>query len=347
MEINVRYETIPKMIELCKKHKAGKLDKQELNELLEHDDYKVEFNRYNSGGNPRGGFSKEEYIEFFMNFFNLNVDEIKNVRLKMRYHDLKYFFDNLDFYEEQSKKIYDITKEFIAEALEYTFYGLPQNIKFDRLDFIFSVGLGNSGGWFYENCSHYDIVQYLKDFDLYNIKHTIAHEIHHIGLYKYIDDLKIEEKLTPAEYMFLLLAGEGLAVKYCNNGEGVLTRRIYKDEIANIGMDRFTWDYLNSDFDNTFNNFKTQVRQLERNEITDINKLISEYWFSLYTAEQKNTEVPKLKHSRNYSLGNDLWGLIHDVYGKEKVFDTLQHLDQFVEVLNSALVSIGREDLIM
>lgn len=89
------------------------------------------------------------------------------------------------------------------------------------------------------------------------------------------------------------------------------------------------------------------MRQLERNEITDIGQLILGYWFTLYTTEQEKTEVPKLKHSRNYSLGNDLWGLIHDVYGKDKVFDTIRHLDRYKEVLNSALTSIGREDLLI
>ncbi|WP_315675749.1 hypothetical protein [Clostridium sp. 19966] len=36
-----------------------------------------------------------------------------------------------------------------------------------------------------------------------------------------------------------------------------------------------------------------------------------------------------------------------DVYGKEKVFDTLKNLNQFSEVINSAFKEIGREDLML
>lgn len=345
MEISVRNSTLPKMLEICKKHKRSELHKEELEEILEHDDYKVEFDRYNSGDNPRGGFSKEEYVEFFMNLFSLDVNEIKNERLKLRYKDLKYFFDHLDYYEAQVKRLNEITEKQILEALKYTFKGLPESIKFERLDFIFSVGLGNSGGWFHKSYSHYDIVHYLKAFDLDIIMHTIAHEIHHVGFLKFIETLKIEENLTPEENLFLFLAFEGLAVKYCNNGEGNLTSRIYKNEVPNIGLDKLTWNYLNSDFDNIFNNFKTQVKKLISKETADVNQLISDYWLSLHSSEQDKSELPKLKHSRNYSLGNNLWGLIHDVYGKEKVFETIQDLSKFTEVLNPALERIGRKDL--
>lgn len=344
MKISIRYKTIPKMIDICKKHKASKLDRVELESLLEHEDYKVEFDRYNNIGGPRGGFTKEEYIDFFMNFFKLNFKEIKNERLKLRYEDLKYFFDNLDFYESQLEKIYDLDEKYVLEALEYTFKGLPESVKFESLDFIFSVGLGNSGGWFYNSCSHFDIIQYLKNFDLENIKHIIAHEIHHVGFNMFVDKLGIEENLPNEEILFLFLAFEGLAVKYCNNGEGILTKGIYENETKNIGLDKVTWNYLNSNFNSIFDEFKSQLDKIKKNEI-DVNECISQYWFSLYTSEQNKLELPKLKHSRNYSLGNDLWGVIHDVYGKDKVFEVIQNLSKFPEVLNSALIEIGKGNL--
>lgn len=264
MKINIRYKTIPKMIDICKKHKASKLDRVELESLLEHEDYKVEFDRYNNIGGPRGGFTKEEYIDFFMNFFKLNFKEIKNERLKLRYEDLKYFFDNLDFYESQLEKIYDLDEKYVLEALEYTFKGLPESVKFESLDFIFSVGLGNSGGWFYNSCSHFDIIQYLKNFDLENIKHIIAHEIHHVGFNMFVDKLGIEENLPNEEILFLFLAFEGLAVKYCNNGEGILTKGIYENETKNIGLDKVTWNYLNSNFNSIFDEFKSQLDKIKK-----------------------------------------------------------------------------------
>ncbi len=346
MEIKISMETITKMINLCENHKKGVLNKHELEELLDHEDYKVELDRYNNAGGPRGGFTKEEYVDFFINFFKLNVNDIKNERLRMRYNDLKFFFDNLDFYKEQIKKLNSLNDSVIEECLKYTLYGLPDDIKLDKLHLIFSLGLGNSGGWFYKHYSHYDIVQFLKDFDLKIVKSTIAHESHHIGFSLYLSNLDLS-KLTVEEHLYLFLAGEGLAVKYCNNGQGVLTKKIYDSE-PNIGIDKATWEYLNDNFEETYKHFKEQVYKVRNGEINDMDKLdkyISEYWFSLHIDSQDKFEIPKLKHSRNYSFGNDLWGLIHDIYGKDMVFKILTDLKQFPEVLNNAFEKINRGDL--
>jgi hypothetical protein len=346
MEINIRYSTIPKMLEVCKKHKEGKLYRIELEELLEHEDYKVEFDRYNTEGGPRGGFSKEEYVDFFMDFFTLDEDKIENERLKMRYEQLKYLFDNLEFYEENFKKVHSIDKNHVLKALEYTYFGLPSEVRFERLDIIFSIGLGNSGGWFYKHFSHYDLVHFLKEFDVNTIVNTMAHECHHIGYMKLSSGMDFD-KLTPEEYLYFFLAGEGLAVKYCNNAEGVLTKSIYNSEV-NIGLNSDTWKYLKGDFENTFKEFKAQIYKIRNNEIRTIDDLsayINEYWMNLYTPEQDKSEVPKLSHSRNYFMGCDVWGLIHDVFGAEKVFEVLTDLKQFPIAFNSALEKIGRIDL--
>lgn len=348
MEIRVNRDTISEMIELCEKHKNNTLKQAELEMLLEHEDYKIEFERYNKTGGPRGGFSKEEYVDFFMNFFKLNPIEIKNERLKMRYSDLKYFFDNLDFYKEQIEMLDCINETVIAEALTYTFCGLPESLKLDKLYFIFSVGLGNSGGWLYKDYSQYDIVYFLKKFDMNIVSNTIAHEVHHIGLNMFFNSLELET-LGLEEYFYLMFSGEGLAVKYCNNGEGILTKRIYDSE-PNIGMGEFSWQYLNNDFDDTYMNFKDHISKIRNGEIKDMNELgkyISEYWMGLHTKEQDKTEIPKLTQSRNYSLGNDIWGLIHDTYGKDVVFNTLANPMKFRELYNNALQKINRSDLMI
>lgn len=347
MEIRVRKETVPKMLELSKKHILGNLKREELEALLEHEDYKLEFERYNEAGGPRGGFTKEEFVDFFMNFFSLDLGSIKNERLKLRYNDLKYFFDNIDFYEKQAEKLNIITEDFVHSALKYTLNGLPDSVTLDKVEFIFSLGMGNSLGWFYKNSSHFDIAHFLKDFDEEVIKHTMAHEIHHVGIEIFFDKFQIEQNATPEELVYLIIAGEGLAVKYCNNAEGVLSKKMYGNEPANIGLDKYSWEYLNSEFYNGLKDLKQQIKSIRNNELENFQEYLVNYWFSLHTKDQAKTDYPKLKHSINYSLGNDLWGLIQDVYGKEKVFDTLKSLRQFPEVINSAFNKIGRKDLML
>ncbi|MCM1991524.1 endo-beta-N-acetylglucosaminidase [Oceanirhabdus seepicola] len=113
-------------------------------------------------------------------------------------------------------------------------------------------------------------------------------------------------------------------------------------------MDEESWRFLKDDFDNTFKEFKSQITKIRNNEIKDINELnkyFVEYWWGLHTPEQSKDEAPKLQNSRNYFFGCDVWGLIHDVYGREKVFELLGDLKQFPTVFNSALEKVGREDL--
>ena len=346
MEINLRNSTIDPMLALCKKHKQGNLKREELENLLEHEDYQLELDRYNKEGGPRGGFTKEEFVDFFMNFFELNPEEIQNVRLKMRYSYLKELFDNLDYFCKQAELVKTITKGHVLKTLQYTQFGLPENIKLERLDIIFSLGLGPSGGWFYNNASQYDLIHFFKDFDRDRLLHVIAHESHHIGMGKLYGGID-EARITPEEYLYIFLSGEGLAIKYCNNAEGVLTKKIYNDA-SNIAYDEYTMEYLRNDFMETFKRFKEQIEMCRNGQIKTVTELapyLAEYWMNLHTHQQDKNEVPKLSASRNYTFGCEIWGLIYDVFGNWKVFELLNNPKEFPAAFNEALKEIGRTDL--
>lgn len=346
MEINVRYETVSRMLELCRKHKEGRLQRRELEELLNHDDYEVEFKRYNQKELPMCGIKKQEFIDYFMNFFNLSIGDIKNERLKMHHEQYTYLFDNLDFYEKEIEKLNSLDVNIFKEGLQYTFSGLPSEVNFERLDFIFTISIGNSFGWFYENCSHFDIISFFRQIDINILRNYIGHEVHHVGWNKFTKKI-YERDLSLEEHLYLFFSFEGLAVKYCNNGQGVLTNPIYDGE-PNIGMDKFTWKYFENDFNEMYNNFKIQIKAIKEGKIKDINELndiISTYWLTLYTNEQEKSEIPKLKHSRNYYFGCNIWGLIHDIYGKDKVYEVINDPKKFPKIFNKALKEIGKEEL--
>lgn len=141
----------------------------------------------------------------------------------------------------------------------------------------------------------------------------------------------------------MYFSGEGLAVKYCNNAEGVLSKSIYQSA-NNIGLDDFTWKYLNDDFYNTMANFRKTISDIRDNNIRsvdELDKLILGYWMNPYTEEQDKKEIPKLKHFRLYSFGNDIWGIIHDCFGKSVVFETLRNPESFPVIFNNCLHKIG------
>lgn len=346
MEINIRYSTVPKMLELCRKHKEGKLQREELEELLEHEDYQLELERYNEEGGPRGGFSKDEFIEFYMNIFTLKQEDIKNVRLKARYASFISLFENLEHFEKQAELAMSINREHVLKALQYTYFGLPDDIRFDKLDIIISIGMGPSGGWYYKDSSQYDLISFFSDSNIDRMIHTIAHESHHIGMGRLYEALDTD-KMAPEEYLYIFLSGEGLAVKYCNNADGILTKKIFNEETY-LGYDEFTVAYLKNDFKEIYKNFRQHIKMCRSGEIRTLEELtpyLYDYWMGLHTPNQDKTEVPRLAFSRNYSFGCDIWGLIHDIYGSWKVFELIKNPKEFPTAFNSALEKIGRADL--
>ena len=335
MNIKIRNSSINNMLQLCKKLKNGTVTRGEVEMVLDHEDYNFEFDRYN------GRISKAEFIEYFLNIPNIIENEIKNVGLKTHHKYYKALLDNIDFYLEKSKEIMSMKKEIFEEKVKIALKGLPEDIDLMELNFIFTIGIGQSFGYAHKNGMHFDLLQ-LVDKNLEQFYSTIAHEVHHVGLNKLDEELNFDS-MNLEELFYICFSGEGLAVKYCNNAEGILSKSIY-NTTKNIGLDTFTWEYLNMDFYNTMDKFKKTIDDIRNNRIKDrddLNNLLIEYWMNPYTEGQEKGDVPNLKHFRLYSLGNEIWGIIHDCFGKEVVFDTLRNPSSFPEVFNKALDKIG------
>lgn len=338
MKIDISFETIDEMLELSRQMKEGRLDMERLNRVLDHPDYQIEFDRYN------GRVSREEFVDFFSNFISIDYEKIINKDFKARYDDIKYLLDNLDYYTTECKKIKQLSKEVFEKQVEIAKRGLPSDMEFDKVSFIFNIGIGMSFGYPYKDNTVYDIVQLIRNESFESFLSVLSHEIHHVGI-SHLENTMDIDKLSVEGLFYLYFSGEGLAVKYCNNCEGNLTKRIYDSE-PNLGMDHFTWKYLNNDFNDTFRTFKKHISMIRSGEINnrgDLEKIFFDYWMNVYTYDQDKNEPPKLKQSRNYSFGNDIWGVIHDVFGKEKVYEVFKNTELFPDVYNAAVRKIGKE----
>lgn len=337
MSFLICYSSIKEMLELCKKIKSREATKQDVENMLKHEDYKFELDRY------KGKISEKDYIDYLLKADNLTEDEVENKGLKTHHKYYKDLFSNLNFYMGKLKELEDLlAPELFEEQMQVALSGLPDGLILPEIKFVFTIGLGQSFGYVHQNGTHFDFLQLSKEKSLIDFCSTISHEIHHVGINTIHDSFDIQN-MPLEELFYLYFSGEGLAVKYCNNAVGILSKSINEGE-KNIGLDSFTWNYLNADFDNTMKQFKATINDIRNNSINsmeELDKHIWAYWMNFHTSDQDNSEIPKLLHSRLYSFGNEIWGVIHDCFGKKVVYEVMNNLKSFPEVFNSAVERIG------
>lgn len=335
MKITLRYDTVQPMMHHLRLLKQGKPDEKALDVLLDHPDYHVEFTRY--GANV----TKDVYREYMVRFPELSEDEIDNMHLKAHHRCYLDAFENVDHYEA-SLSMLNIDQQTLDEQAAIAKAGLPDDLALAEVHVVFTLGIGASFGYVHQHHVHVDFLQLVKEKTPEELSASLAHEVHHVGFNKLLS--KMDMQTLPLESLFYLyFSGEGLAVKYCNNAEGVLSKPIY-DGPVNVGLDAWTWDYLRDDFDEAMRRVKTTVKAIRDGCYTkeDLHHDLQTYWMNPRTDNQANSDIPALKQLRLYSVGNDIWGIIHDVFGKEKVYDTLQNLAHFAATFNAALEHIGK-----
>lgn len=341
MNISLCNSTVYPAIQLLRKKKVNSLTKQEVEALLRHADYQFEFSRYGSR------VSQQEFVDYFMTFENLDASQIQNSDLRNHHACWLDLYKNLDWFEKKTLDFFArFNHDVIAEAFEIAVAGFPKHYKFSDYKIIFTCGIGQSGGYAHENGMVFDIMQLFRQFDHDEFKEMVSHEIHHLI---FLDNILFDE--SSIEGFFLQwFAIEGLAIKFTDNAQGILSQKLHPERPANLGLDAESMQYHNDHFDANFSRFKENIRDIRSrkiNTIGEVQDLLFGYWFSLYTDEQSKDEIPKLKQTRLYAMGNDLWGTIYDVYGMDQLYETLNHPETFIEKFNHALRVLHREEYLI
>lgn len=333
MRINVNKDTLNPMLLMLKKIKSNQATKEELYELLKHSDFQFEFQRY------EGRVSISEYVDYLFTCHTLEEESIENQDLKAHHNLYVDFFNNVEFYEEKLAKIHTIiTPKIIDDALELAQKGLPLDHGVEEIKLVFSFGIGMSFGYVHNNTAHFDVLHLIKNASIDDFFGSLAHEIHHVCLYDYFP-----EEYTVKELFLLYFSAEGLAVKYCNNAVGVMSKAIY-DGPTNVGLDPFSWNYLNDQFDEAFKIFQNTIKKIDSGEITtfdEVEEVINNTYMNFHTEDQSKDEKPKLLHSLLYSFGNDIYGVIHDAFGKEIVYQLVKEPFLFLDHYNKACIKLG------
>ncbi len=267
--------------------------------------------------------------------------------MKYRIDDLLYILDHVDHYCKVYKEIEDFDESFVLKALEKTKFGLPDDVLLNNINIIFSIGLGLSGGWINKNYTHYDLKVVVDKKTKQGLLNTIAHECHHMGYNKIFKRYHEKELAKPIDHTLILyLSGEGTAIKYCNNFEGVLTNKIFGKE--EMSINRVSYDYYRSNFDDIYHIFKSDIKSLQSGSIKNMKELenifMDHYFYRDVEIDGKLYENYLIQPVA-YHLGADVWGLIHDIYGRKKLFALLKNPRDFLTYYNQALLIINREDL--
>lgn len=344
LKITVRDGSIPDMLHIVEEYNKGCRDKRTLKQILDGPDYQMEFCRYGSR------VPREAFEDYFMACPDLHTDQIDNVALKSHHEYWRQVFADPGRYQlawERWSRF--LTPDKLQEGVDRALAGLPAYVELENIDVVFTLGIGPSFGYPYKNCIHFDLIQleamYGREGGQQEFMAVVAHEVHHIGFAQVAAQVD-ERKLAESEegYLCLSLAGEGLAVKFTNNCGGMLTRQLCPGQPV-FCLDPDTISYLMGDFENTFEHFKETVSRIRRGELRGreaVDRELTEYWYNPYMEGQKKGEIPKLKQSRAYTFGCELWGVIYDAFGLEILYDTVLHPWLCLERFHAALDKLDK-----
>jgi len=322
--------SIKPMLGFLRDLKNDKADEQMLREILNHPDYDFEFRRYEIE-------SKEPFIKYFMQLSTINETDIPEIDTKrktiLRDKHKKWLsaYENLEHYEMLYDKIKSsITDDTLEGINARVKRGLPGNTAIDDVRIISTMSIGPSFGYVFDGALHFDLMGF-EDDSLDTLPSLIAHETHHLAMWKYVS--AFIENLTLEERYIFQFTGEGLAIKFCNNAQGAISKAIDADCPINEGLDAFSIAYLNERFDEDFEVFEDTLDSIRAGKMDKdtVFKQFEEYWWNPYTDEQSRDEEPLLKQSRMYTFGNDLFGAIYDAHGNEKLFECVRNPLQAVE----------------
>jgi len=327
------------MMDAMRKLKRGELTRDELSAVLDHPDYLVEFLRYGQPDLPVCGITKSEYMEYLLNALTLTTDEIQNARLRMKHEDVLAFIQHIDEMDDSYLRLFELTDADIDRIQHNLETGLTQEC-LDRLGdvtILLTISIGNSMGWPYENYIHFDVMQMnemVKDKE--TLISLISHEIHHIALSEFYAAL--ETGLTPLEEFLESFAYEGLAVKFNNNAQGLVSNALYPQETVNIGLDVHSWAQHTWEFPFMLERFQQDIHKIMQEELTrdQVQQLLRAFWTRPDIVSLVDGKETMVAQYRFYFMGNELFGAIYDYFGKERLFEVLCHLDETIETYNQA-----------
>lgn len=333
--MKVRISSVPLVLDWIAEKGASAGSEEAVRRILDHPDYRFEIRRY-------GLASIEHLISYFSGLRRIEPARIPELcdgcreALREKHSLWLDCADDPGKYRERYEKLKDILCGENVKRLQEKLRGaFPETAAMEGIEdaqVISTLSFGPSFGYVYENALHLDLFGIGKYCTWEELPYVILHEMHHLQVQKLMGGYgSFTEKFSPAEEYIFRFTGEGLAVKFCNNARGVISKKIDADLPANIGLPAMS--ILNGHFEEAFRLFNDTLKGLLAGTVTEeeMNRQFADYWWNPYLYQE---EAEFLAQTPIYSFGNELFGCIYDAFGMETLFACFYHPKKTIEAFN-------------
>lgn len=331
--MKLRMSSIPLMLEYVSNLKDAPGDREAVRRILDHEDYRYERGRYGIG-------STDHLVDYFSRLTAIAPEEIPDLSGDHRKNSLRdkhgLWLDcaaHPEKYGDRLERVKAVfTDRFLADMQRRLEAMFPAGTEMIASPYVVStLSFGQSFGYPYGGGLHIDLFGVERYCSIGELPRLVLHEMHHLQVQKMEQAAGLLDRFGPLERYLFGFAGEGLAVKFCNNAEGVVSKRLEPGEAPNQGVPAIA--ELNRHFPEHFRLFCGTVRRIAAGELTqeDVDRQFGEYWFNAYLYGDRMLEQTPV-----YSFGSELYGCVYDAFGLDAVYECFYHPARLISYFNRA-----------
>ena len=231
--------SIPLILEYVSSLRSHPGDIETVRKILNHEDYQFELRRYEIP-------SAEHLIDYFSHLNtisqadipDLSTDHRKN-HLREKHHQwIDCINDPQKYYDRYKRLKAFFTDDFLSDMQQKLTAMFPKGTEMIPDPAVVStMSFGRSFGYPHEGAIHFDLFGVEKYCTLEELPRTVLHEMHHLQAFKLAESTDdFYTKFSLLERYIIGFAWEGLAVKFCNNAEGVISKRMEPGQPPNLGV---------------------------------------------------------------------------------------------------------------
>ncbi|MEM8508640.1 MAG: DUF5700 domain-containing putative Zn-dependent protease [Bacteroidota bacterium] len=310
---------------------------QQLDSILLTRPYEIMFQHYNRDWRPnhlpKHTFKKMILSLKFPNTYDIGTNERADAMLpfwKNAFSNIKRFRKNIQALENTN-----LSKAIQLGVLDAQKW-LPESMSIP--DFYFFVHPnGGSSAFAIKGKQGYDFFKLPKHshgtINIQELVDIIAHESHHLGLKIAYPKLKTAKDSLAYEFLQVFVA-EGTASKFVDNLPGGCIAKVSEGRSKNYGKaTQEIWSEYTLQEKQIFNAFEQDFQRIYDGTYTeeDIQQRIRTYWLSGIKG-------------RAYFLGSELYGAVFKAFGKEELFNVMEHPKLLLKKYNEAIFKL-RESL--